>query len=175
VALPGNPLTAGNRMDAKWSAAAGDLYQAWHLRPPGVLVARNAVDFARLTRRLTTSAWGPAPVLLLITLSALLASVALTLRPSTASLGAFLSADLGLLMVPCCTVMFAPPLGSPLYIVGKAGLRLAITAAAGFIAAWLAGGGLAEGSYIWTVALGLTGAAFLAFDLVAPVCHRRPA
>jgi hypothetical protein len=174
MALPDKLLTAVNTMDARWSAAAGDLYQACHLRPPDVLVARDAVDFARLTRRLTP-ARNLASVLLLITLLALLASVALTFWPSTASLGAFLSADFGLLMVPCCTVSFAPPIGSPSFMVGRAGLRLAATAAAGFIAAWLYGRSLADDPHIWAAALGLTGAAFLVSDLVAPVCHRHSA
>jgi hypothetical protein len=174
MALPGNPLTAVDGMDAKWSAAAGDLYQTCHLRPPGVLVARDAVDLARLTR-LMTPAWNPAPVLLLITLSALLASVVLTLRPDTASLGAFLSADFGLFMVPCCTVLFAPPIGRPSFILCRAGLRLAAVAAAGFIAAWLHGGCLTDDPHTWAVTLGLTGAAFLASDLVVRVCHRRSA
>jgi len=71
--------------------------------------------------------------------------------------------------------LFAPPIGSPVFIVGRAGLRLAAMAATGFIAAWLTGGGLADDPYTGAAALGVTGAAFLASDLMAPVFHRRSA
>ena len=50
ITLPDQRLTPGDGRDARWLVAVGDLYQACHLRPPGVLVARDALDQARLIR-----------------------------------------------------------------------------------------------------------------------------
>jgi hypothetical protein len=168
MALPGNLLTAVNKMDAKWSAAADDLYQACHLRPPLVLVARDAVHLARLARLMANTST-PAVALLLITLLVLLASAALTFLPSTESLGAFLSADFGLAMVPSCTVWFTPPVWRPSVILRRAGMRVLAIVTVGLIVAWLFD--LNTGG----AALALTGAAFLASDLMAPARRRRAA
>jgi len=79
----------------------------------------------------------PVGTLQLITLLVLLASAALTFLPSTESLGAFLSADFGLAMVPSYTVLFTPLIWRPSVILRRAGMRVLAIVTAGVIVASL--------------------------------------
>jgi hypothetical protein len=109
----------------------------------------------------------PVRTLLLVTLVVLLASAALTLRPDSAGLGAFLSADFGLVMAPVCTVLFTPSILGPSVILRRTAMRFVAIVTAGLIMAWL------SDLYSAAAALALTGAVFLVSDLVAPVRNRR--